>query len=181
MKIWREPHHADRDAYETWRRETVWQNRALDWIRHVFPRLVQKMLGDWGFDPNAGEIELGDTFSSPGPNRAISQQPTPAQHSRYAIVAIPKKAGNMIEPDLGAEQREEAWGLQFEESFTIHRLLFYILVLYFLGSIVAVIHIFQEGTKGPVSMANKLWIFGWIASFVTLLLTVWLKWAETPK
>lgn len=180
MKIWREPHHANRDAYENWRREANWWTRATNWIRHAFPRFIQKMLGDWGLDPKAGKIELGDGVGSPGLSRGISQQPTPAQRSRYAIIAIPKKIGNMVELDLGAEQREEAWGLQFEESFTIHRLLFYILVLYFLGSIVAVVHLFQEET-GPVSMAYKLWIFSWIASFVTLLLTVWLKWAETPK
>ena len=140
------------------------------------------MLGDWGLDPNAGEVELEGGVRPSDPNRANFQQPIPAQGSRYAIVAIPKKNGEKVEPDPGGVKREEVWGLQFEESFTIHRLLFYLLVLYFLGSIVAIIHLFQkEATGQTVSMANKLWIFGWIASFVTLLLTVWLKWTETPK
>ena len=180
MKIWRESHHADRSTYEAWRQQAAWYYRAFDWTRHAFPRWVQKMLGDWGLDPNAEKIELENGVRPSDLNRAKFRQSIPARRSRYAIVAIPKKKGEKVEPDPGGVKREEVWGLQFEEGFTIHRLLFYLLVLYFLGNIVAVIHLFQEAS-GPVSMANKLWIFGWIASFVTLLLTVWLKWAETPK
>jgi hypothetical protein len=180
MKVWRESHHADTLTYEEWRQHAAWYDRAVDWIRHAFPRWVQKMLGDWGLDQNARNLELEGGILPSGLSRADFQQPTPARRSRYAIVAIPKKTGKKVEPDLGGVKREEVWGLQFEESFTIHRLLFYVLVVYFLGSLVAVVHLFQKTTT-PMSMANKLWIFGWVASFVTLLLTVWFKWAETPK
>jgi hypothetical protein len=36
---------------------------------------------------------------------------TPAQRSRYAIVAVPKKIGKKVKPDLGGVKREEVRGL----------------------------------------------------------------------
>ncbi|KAL9121975.1 MAG: hypothetical protein Q9187_001474, partial [Circinaria calcarea] len=180
MKVWRESHHADALTYEEWRQHAAWYGRVVDWIRHAFPRWVQKILGDWGLDQNAGNLELEGGIRPSGLSRAYFQQPTHVQRSRRAIIAIPKKIGKKVEPDLSGVKREEVWGLQFEESFTIHRLLFYILVWYFLGSLVAVAHL-SRGTMAPMPLTNKLAILAWFASFVTLFFTVWIKWAETPK
>ena len=189
MKIWREAHHADRLTYEEWKQHVSWYERAKDWFRHAFPRWWERRLGHWGLDRKAKSLELEMGVLPSNLRRADLQQLTPAKQKRYAIVAIPKKIGDRIEPDLGGDKREEVWGLLFEEGFAVHRFLFYILILYFLASLIAVILLYlpnspPRGSTSPATpepLANKTWIFMWVATFVNLFLLVWFKWAETPK
>lgn len=142
MKVWREAHHADRLTYEEWKRHASWLDRAQDRLRHAFPRWWEKSLGQWGFDRKAQDPEVEMGVLSHSLSRGDLQQPTPAKRNRHAIDAIPKKTGDRVEPDLGSEDREEVWGLFFEEGFAIHRLFFYFLILYFLASLAAVLLIF---------------------------------------
>lgn len=189
MKIWRESHHADWRTYEEWKQHASWYERAKDWIRHAFPRWWERRLDHWALDKKAKSIEVERGILPRNLNRADLQQPTPTKRNRYAIVAIPKKIGDRIEPDLGRDNKEEVWGLLFEEGFAVHRLLFYVLILYFLASLIAVVLLCLQkspltGTTTsatPQPLANKTWIFIWVGTFVTLFLGVWFKWAETPK
>ena len=189
MKIWREAHHAARLTYEEWKQHASWYEKAKDWLRHAFPRWWERRLGHWGLDKNAKSLELEMGALPNNLGRADLQRPTPAKRNRYAIVAIPKKTGVRIEPDLGRDDKEEVWGLLFEEGFAVHRLLFYVLILYFLASLIAVVLLYLQKSPStspttlatPQPLANKTWIFIWVGTFVTLFLGVWFKWAETPK
>ena len=191
MKVWREAHHADRLTYEEWKQHASRYERAKDWLRHAFPRWWEKLLGDWAIDNKAKsvEVEMGNLPHRFDRTSTVQKQKVALKRNRYAIVAIPKKIGGEIKPDLGQDDKEEAWGLLFEEGFAVHRLLFYILVLSSTASLIAIVILYQKASaptdpatpSPPQLLSNETWVFSWVGMYITLFLTVWFKWAETPK
>ena len=121
--------------------------------------------------------------------RTDQKQAVPAKRNRYAIVAIPKKIGDKIKSDLGQNDKEEMWGLLFEKGFAVHRLLFYILMLYFVVNLIVVVLLYRQASASkdqatafpPQLLSNETWVFIWVGTLVTLFLTVWFKWGETRK
>lgn len=74
----------------------------------------------------------------------------------------------------------EGWGLLIEEGLRIHRLLFAILLLYFLGSGGFIISILVKfGSITPSTGSGWIAFWSWVTSFVALAVTVWLKGAES--
>lgn len=137
---------------------------------------MQRLLGDMALDEDAKlSKSLGNL------NRTDTEQPTSQPCSAYIFVKIPKKVGDKVEFDFG-DNRPDAYGLLFDERFKVHRLLFYLLLLYFSGSLVVTVWLLKTiGPKGPQSFQGLLWLLGWILTFISLLFTVWFKWAETPR
>ena len=76
----------------------------------------------------------------------------------------------------------EAWGLEFEESFHVYRMLFFILLEYVASNIALLVWLFhQYGLGGSNSHSSVLWIVGWVTSLFGLTVTVWFKWAENRR
>lgn len=97
---------------------------------------------------------------------------------------MPKKIGEKIIVDFRDSDsiNNEGWGLEFQEMFRVHRLLFFILVLYACGSLVVTMWLLRHYDLGsPSALGPLLSLICWLGSLLALTCTVWFKWAENPN
>jgi len=173
MHIWRNPHHADEAALQEWKCRAGCFKVFLEWMRNR-PALLQQTIAERCGRKSCTLSSLRkkthrDVEPAGGPRRSI-----------FIYSKIPKKIGARLEPDDGhAEEVQHGYGLLLEEKFKVHRLLFFILLLYFLVSMVLIIWMSRTGKfiKLP-TFIEVTGMLAWILSFWSLLVTVWFKWAE---
>jgi hypothetical protein len=188
MNIWRDTHHADTAAYDEFQRTASWQALFVDWLRSVphliFQYLRQQVahLGDLdALDDDGLDPSLATDSNNLPPNLHPTDIEQPARQLRATriIGSVPKKIGQKLTVNFRDHTYPEAWGLEFEETFHVHRLLFFILWLYAVCSVVLLAWLFHRyGLGVPSSLRWVLFIFGWIVTLFGLTVTVWLKWAE---
>lgn len=157
MHLWQNPHHIDWEVYRTWQNQTGPLRQWLDWFRHFTARIREPPVPV--ADPDLG--------------RSI-----PLSRKKFIFLRTPKRVGNPLDHDYGNND-PEGWGMFFEEGFQIHRLLFAILIFYFLGSLgFTTSVIIKFGPITPSTSSGLIAFWFWIASFLALTVTVWFKWAE---
>ena len=173
LHIWRNPHHADHRAYQEWLESKGFLRRFLEWLRGWPVRIRQRFVGV-PMPRSNGQAENTGLGHEPEDQLAPSYS-----RSRYIIVKIPKKIGQELKFDLGNDDPIPGWGLRFEESFHVHRLLFAILIFYFPISIAVIIwYLATIGMPAVQKWAEIMGLLAWGGSVLALLLTVWFKWAE---
>lgn len=170
MHFWRNPHHADKIMYDEWQKNSGRLARLIEYFRQL-PT------------PKSNIVTTQSTRSGKGKGPEIQTKDPETQtkdsRSRYVFVKIPKKIGDKLEPNYGNEA-PEGYGIYFEEGFRVHRLLFVILLFYFICSIVVIIWVLKMyGVVGPSTWGSLFAVLAWFTSFFALLLTVWFKWAES--
>jgi hypothetical protein len=188
MNIWRDTHHADAAAYDEFRRTASWQALFVDWLQSaphlIFQNLRQKVarlgdldvLDDDGLDPS---LVTDSNILPPHLHPTDIEQPAQQLRATRIIRSVPKKIGQKLTVNFRDHNHPEAWGLEFEETFRVHRLLFFVLFLYAACSFALLAWLFYRyGLGVPSSLSSVLWIFGWVVSLFGLTMTVWLKWAE---
>ncbi|KAJ0119876.1 Uncharacterized protein HZ326_31773 [Fusarium oxysporum f. sp. albedinis] len=183
MCTWRDPHHADAAAYEEFRKKARWAERTKDWLRnapHLWLQWLWDMLHEFddldedGLDPSLVDNNLPHRL-----HLRDDEQPDAQRLGARIVTSVPKKSGPKLEVNFRDNVYPEAWGLEFEEKFRVHRLLFYILILYALGSLATMATLASlYGLKLPTSMGVVVSLVGWVISLLSLLCAVWFKWAE---
>lgn len=164
MHLWRNPHHIDWEAYRSWQNQTGHLQRWLDWFRNFIARIRE---------PSLPADCLPSTNIPLDPDR-----PMPRNRKKFVFLKTPKRVGDPLDQHHGDDD-PEGWGMLFEEGFQIHRLLFAILILYFLGSLGFIISImFTFERTLPSTWPALIAFWSWITTFLGLTVTVWFKWAE---
>lgn len=164
MHLWRYPHHIDWEVYRAWQNRIGRLQRWLESFRNFIARIREPSLPAVGLPPSNAPL---------GPD-----SPIPPNRKKFVFLRTPKRVGDPLDHDYG-DNDPEGWGILFEEGFQIHRLLFAILILYFLGSlafIVTVLVTFEHTLPSTWPALIAFW--SWITTFLGLTVTVWLKWAE---
>jgi hypothetical protein len=129
MHIWEYPHHADAIAYEAWEQRTRKLAKFIEWFRFLARRNFPEP-----------ETSLSRSLTTP-----VVELPAVPERQIYIFAKIPKKVGDQLEQDYGNRSVvPEGYGLLFEESFKVHRMLFLILIVYFLGSLGYLTWVFAE-------------------------------------
>lgn len=182
--VWQDASHADLAAYREWQRTTKWHVRALQRLKNL-PHIFCQ----WLRDVVASDENLDDDLTNLPRHihRTDLEQPEGLAHCKLIFRAVPKKRGSKITVDFrdsgsDSDAITEAWGLEFEESFRIHRLLFFMLLLYASGSLAVMVWLLKNYDLNlPSALGPLLSIIGWLGSLLVLTCTVWFKWAENPN
>ena len=191
MHLWQNPTHTDEQTYRAHDSGVV--QRALKYLRlysrYSTPRTLVPAKQTVQ-SPTTGDIELACTNSPNSNCTAQKSQPSSLARSNasppsiqrdfrssYVFLRTPKKLGEQLLPD--DENPPEAWGLYFEEGFRIHHAFILILFFYCLASLAfGVYWCVEYGPVGPQSGAEAFSISAWMIGFVSLVTTVWFKWAD---
>lgn len=175
LHIWRNPHHADRSAYREWEKSVGFFRRTLEWMCHWPARVRQRFFGV-SLPRNSSQVLVAAQRGEPN-----QQSRPPSVRSRYITVKIPKKIGGQLAYDLGNDDPIPGWGLRFEESFCVHRLLFALLLFYFMISMAFIIwYLVTKGLPAVQTWTEISGLLSWVGGFLALLFTVWFKWTENP-
>jgi hypothetical protein len=179
MNIWQDVHHADIASHLEWQCKAPCHKKFLEWLKHEPHLLCQWLRGLLIDDEELDDAVAEDNQLPQNIHRMDEEQPEGQLRSRHVYDAIPKKVGDKIQANYRDRKCPEAWGLLFKEKFRLHRLLFFILLVYALTSLIIVIWLFRHyGLTEPASIGSVLWLVGWFASLFSLTVTVWFKWAE---
>ena len=191
MHLWQNPTHTDKETYRAHNSDVV--QRILKHLRlysrYASPRALVPAKQTIQSQPG-GDVELACTNSrnntsiSPEPHTSSSVQPNVSPpcikqdfRSSYVFLRTPKKSGKQLLTD--DENPPEAWGLYFEEGFRIHHAFIVILFFYCLASLAfGVYWCVEYGLVGPQSGAEAFAVSAWMIGFVSLVTTVWFKWAD---
>jgi hypothetical protein len=175
MHLWRNPHHSDKVAYQEWERSSSRFKKFRERFRLLsVPYWLRESPLTWSSKLKSQPPQTQPTNTPTDPDL-----PIPPRRSAYVFVKIPKKVGDMLEPNYG-DNAPEGWGILFEEGFRIHRLLIALLFLYFAASMIVIIWIIHTfGGIVPTTWTGMFGVLGWFTSFFSLLFTVWFKWAES--
>ena len=140
------------------------------------------------------DIELASTnspstvpthaFTSSGSQTPPPLQPQPSALSKppdfrfnYVFLRTPKKVGEQLLPD--DENPPEGWGFYFEEGFRVHHFFILVLFIYCLASLAFGLYwSVKFGAVGPQSGAEAFAVSSWMIALVSLITTVWFKWAD---
>lgn len=166
MHLWEYPHHADQASFNEWKSHTSPYRRVVEKLR-LLPTLGNQT------QPAKTPKDAQNTIGK-------AEEQAHSHRSAYVFVKIPKKKGERLGYDFGDSQ-PEGYGIFFEEKFKVHRLLFAILIAYFLGSVAFIIWV---GKTFPSHLTPQTWpgffsVLAWVTSFLSLFVTVWFKWADT--
>ena len=180
MNAWRDPHHTDVAAYNEFYQRASWAARTKDWLRNAPFVWLQSRLSsldnisdDDGLDPT-----LVDNNLPPRIHMTDNEQPTDQTRSARIFAATPKKTGPKLVVNYRDNTYPEAWGLEVEEGFCVHRLLFFLLILYASASLAVMSWLLQRyGARLPDSPGVVIGVIGWISGLIGLMFTVWFKWA----
>ena len=97
--------------------------------------------------------------------------------SSYVFLRTPRKRGEQLQPDDA--DPPEAWGLYFEEGFRVHHFFILLLFIYILASLAFAIYwCVNFGFIGPKTGSGAFGVSSWMITLVSLLTTVWFKWAD---
>ena len=191
MHLWQNPTHTDEKTYQAHNSGLV--QRTLKCLRLYFSNTSPRALVPAKqiiHSQATGDIELAcansrnNTAISPEPHTSSSVQPNVSPpcmkqdfRSSYVFLRTPKKRGEQLLPD--DENPPEAWGLYFEEGFRIHHAFIVMLFFYCLASLAfGVYWCVEYGLVGPQSGAEAFSISAWMIGLVSLVTTVWFKWAD---
>lgn len=179
MNVWRDAHHADVAAYREYQRTAKWHHRLLHWLKHVIHRFFQG-LRDFFSDGATPEASLAESnVLPPNIHGTDIEQPEKQPRSRHIVRSIPKTREKISVSFR--DDSPDAWGLRFKESFHVHRLLFFILLLFATVSLGVTIRLFRHyGLSGPSSVGSIISVMSWLLALFSLAVTVWCKWAENP-
>ncbi|KAH8782071.1 hypothetical protein BGZ57DRAFT_926059 [Hyaloscypha finlandica] len=189
MSVWRNAHHADAAAYEDFTKKATWHARMLEKILH-FPHQACQTLristflfgfstGALDFDDDPDLAAIADNSLPAEMHPVDAEQPEKQSRSKYIFARLPKRAGSKLEANFQNDEYPEAWGIQFEERFYVHRALFVLLIFYTLFSIALGIWLLKTyGLNLPKSAVSVVGLLTWPLSFMGLAVTVWFKWAE---
>jgi len=188
LSVWRDVHHADRAAYDEYLAGATIFERILDWARdapHRFWQGVRDRIrgvahahGLLDDEDHYAAIELNDSLPDRMQTRNV-EQPHRETRTRYIHARLPKRAGAMMVVNWRDTDAPEAWGLQIEEGFHIHRLLFFLLIAYSAFCLVMVVWLFKTyGLNLPNSSVGVAGMSALVLSYISLFITVWFKWAE---
>ena len=173
MHIWRDAHHADAAAYREFHAKARFSLRLIDWLKYLSRSLLQWI--QEFISPHEGDTE---NLPQQLQNRN-EEQPLPQSRSKYVHRKLPKKWGEKLDCNWRDAETPEGWGLLFEENFRVHRLLFFILLIYVSSSLGIAIWLYKRyGLTGPGSLGSLISLLAWFASLFSLSVTVWFKWAE---
>ncbi|KAL9002545.1 MAG: hypothetical protein Q9188_004524 [Gyalolechia gomerana] len=180
MHLWQHPSHCDRQTYNSHRQTSIARLfRQLGFCRGGFGTSGMPD-GDPDAPGNASrhDTELaGMNSSTSNGNRALDGRDSPGPRSSYVLLRIPKKLGEQL--TASDEDPPEAWGLYFEEGFGVHHFLLIILMMYAMASLGFAIYWCERyGLVGPNSGSGAFAVASWMVSFITLIVTVWFKWAD---
>ncbi|KAI4137171.1 MAG: hypothetical protein L6R39_007436, partial [Caloplaca ligustica] len=181
MHMWQNPSHSDPESYKPGLLDIVRRKlrRAIYIGRVVCTSPPEDTHSTSSSIEAHRDIELGSTN---GPDSQCSRNATNSQESRgsrscYVLLRTPKKIGERLEAD--DDDPPEAWGLYFEEGFGIHHFWLIVLFLYIMATMGFAIYWCERyGFVGPHSGVAAFEVASWMIALVSLLLTVWLKWAD---
>ncbi|KAI0097514.1 hypothetical protein GGR51DRAFT_566478 [Nemania sp. FL0031] len=190
MNLWRNPHHSDAVAYEEYRRDMSWDHRVKDWL--LKPFLIFQVTRDtvmYASNPKYLDDEfemvpwdgnMQQEIGNPIVQEANEDAPNIRLRSKYVLTRVPKREGHKLEVNYRDSHYPEAWGLRVEEGFHIHRLLFFILLCYTVGSVTFLTVLLRkygvDVHKSDIPVAGMI---VWPLSYAGLACTLWFKWAES--
>ncbi|KAI4113850.1 MAG: hypothetical protein LQ338_008100 [Usnochroma carphineum] len=183
MHLWQNPSHCDLQTYES-RSPNVFI-RISRRIHHLVGRHRQETDDEnspattetTASNEHSHDMELGHMHSSGSGSNAPSTQETLGPRSSYVFLRTPRKLGEQLEAN--DEDPPVAWGLYFEEGFRVHHFFFIVLLLYIMASLGFAIYWCERyGLVGPHSGSGAFGVASWMIGLVSLVVTVWFKWAE---
>lgn len=198
IETWRNPHHADKEAYARFNRTSRWHVRLVEWLRQAPVLFIQRLRRGLTKAGNLDDpYEPAFTFDGvidhnliPAVMQRTDEEQLERQpRSNYIISRIPKKVGEKLIINFPAADYPsdntivypEGWGLFLQEKFYVHRFLFFVLLLYSIFSIVVLVLYARKhfDPQQPV-LTESEWtaICSLILSYIGLGTTVWFKWSE---
>lgn len=200
MHLWQNPTHTDEKTYRAHNLGVV--QKSLKHLRLRFKYIIGVCTFSHATNPvnrithnrNRHDIELACTNTAQNaenrtpmshePHTSSSMPPNASPptiqqdfRSSYVFLRTPKKLGEQLLPD--DENPPEAWGLYFEEGFRIHHSFIVILFFYCLASLAFGVYCSVEyGLVGAHSGAEAFAVSAWMIGLVSLVTTVWFKWAD---
>ena len=193
MHLWQNPTHTDQQTYRAHNSSII--QKILKYLRLYLRNTPPRALipaKQTTRSPAGDDIELACTTNVIGNNTSTAQEHRPSVpvppitsppsikrdfRSSYVFLRTPKKLGEQLLPN--DEDPPEAWGLYFEEGFRIHHAFIAILFVYCLASLAfGVYWCVEYGLVGPHSGAGAFGISSWMIGLVSLVTTVWFKWAD---
>ena len=202
MDTWRNPHHNDRAAYATFRKNATLISRLTEWLRVAPTRFIQRLrravAESSGLDdPNEPSAATArrDPNTLPTPRRSRDEELSGHRlRSSYILERLPKKSGERLTVNFPAtsdpedypdddnhDRYPDGWGVLLEEKFHVHGLLTIILILFSVFYII-VIYVygrkFFESQKPGLTEAEIISICALSLAEIGLLTNVWIKWAE---
>ncbi|KAL8764835.1 MAG: hypothetical protein Q9194_006816 [Teloschistes cf. exilis] len=187
MHLWQNPSHSDEQTSDS-RPQSV-MGRILCRMR-LFKNYLVAYCKNEPDDPavnltvNNEQVDLQRDVEMTSTNgTGITSDNTPTgshqcgDQSSYVYLRTPKKLGDKLIPD--DEDPPEAWGLYFEEGFAVHHFLVIILFIYILATkAFGAYWCTKHGLVGPRTGAGAFGISSWIIGLISLIVTVWFKWAD---
>ncbi|KAL8835312.1 MAG: hypothetical protein Q9170_003367 [Blastenia crenularia] len=171
MHLWQNPSHCDRNTYNSQR--PIISTRWIRWL--VIRKAIPNSSPDDFNDASRCDTELADMSLTSRNNRAVNRRDSLGPRSSYVLLRIPKKLGEQL--TASDEDPPEAWGLYFEEGFGVHHFLLIVLLVYAAASIGFAIY-WCEMYGGPNTGSGAFAVASWMVSFMSLVITVWFKWAD---
>lgn len=187
MHVWRDPTHADFAAYDESRRRAPWAARTKDWLRNTPHILFQSQLDrinkafdlDDNLDDTALDPALVGNNLPPHLHATDNEQPADQKRSTRIFAATPKKVGSKLQVHFRDNTHPEAWGLEFQEGFHVHRVLFFPPTSYAAASLAIFTWLLQQyGHRIPNSLGVITALTAWIGTLTSLMFTVWFGWAK---
>ena len=175
MHLWQNPSHTDSQTYRS-RRGRI--QRLLEYFRpsHTITSPSLESSSHPG-DLQQQDIELTSSNKPVPTSTHGSPSPEEGPRSSYVFLRTPKMLGEQLLPDDA--DPPEAWGLYFEEGFRVHHFLVLLLFIYVLASLAfAVYWCVEFGFVGPKTGSGAFGVSSWLIALVSLLTTVWFKWAD---
>ena len=121
------------------------------------------------------DIEIADSSHNRVPENPEVQRED--KSSSYIFLRTPQKLGEKLMPN--EENPPEGFGMYFEESLKVGRLFMFVLFLYLSGTLVFGVVWYREfGMAGPQSGLGAFGVSSWMVSLISIITTVWLKWAD---
>ncbi|KIN06999.1 hypothetical protein OIDMADRAFT_139712 [Oidiodendron maius Zn] len=171
LSVWRDLHHADRAAYAEYLAGATRFERLLDWARdvpHIFWQDVHDRIRGFGRahglldDEDDAAVELSNALPDLMHAHDI-EQPHRQARTRYIHARLPKRAGAKTAVTWRDTDAPEAWGVLFEEAFHVHRLLFFLLIIYSAFSLVMVVWLLKTyGLNLPSSSVGVACMSGMV-------------------
>ena len=186
MNLWHNPTHTDKETYLKNRSKLA---KLGSWIFHFIKITLPYFFTTTLLKGSPGTFEPGtsvitsriDTDPAPGDigqDRADAEAgPSRSEPRGFVSPRMARQHGPQIVRHDG--RPGQGWGLYFEEGFLVHHLLMIALIFYTIGSIVFVLTWFLTYRHvGSLSGWGVTGAGSWLTSYLSLLVTVWFKWAD---
>ncbi|KAL8708280.1 MAG: hypothetical protein Q9225_007629 [Loekoesia sp. 1 TL-2023] len=180
LHLWQNPSHCDLKTYKSQQSSTL--NRMLSRLGlnrnvvHTARRSSSnQVISGSESRRDVERATFGGSTSSGSHTSGTHESLGP--RSSYVLLRSPKKRGEQL--IANDEDPPEAWGLYFEEGFGVHHFLFILLMLYIMASLGFAIYWCERyGFVGPHSGVGAFGVVNWMIGLISLVVTVWFKWAD---